>query len=254
MRKMNPKTKILIGILVIGVLLVGGWWIWESQQKGPVVEECSLSLCDCKCHLKGQTPEELTGKICGINCLGEHGVKGCEFKEGNCFEVYLTEEESREIAENFVRNSSTYKFDGSDLEYLETITLRCPFCWEFIFEFKSDYPGYGDRTGKILAQVVTEHRIEVVVEKGNVVKAIIDEKWDELNNKFIAVDSPEYCEVDSDCVPEQCCHPTSCVNKKFAPNCGGIFCTEVCQGPIDCGAGKCVCMDNMCIIESTKVW
>lgn len=66
--------------------------------------------------------------------------------------------------------------------------------------------------------------------------------------------SRDYCIKDSDCIPEQCCHPTSCVNKEFAPDCSGIGCTMVCQGPIDCGAGKCVCKDNKCVVESTKTW
>ncbi|RLI88347.1 MAG: hypothetical protein DRO76_00555 [Candidatus Altiarchaeales archaeon] len=62
----------------------------------------------------------------------------------------------------------------------------------------------------------------------------------------------DQCTKDSDCVPEQCCHPTSCVNKRFAPNCSGIMCTMVCQGPIDCGAGRCVCKDNKCVVESLR--
>ena len=27
---MNLKTKFLIGILVIVIVLIGGWWIWNS--------------------------------------------------------------------------------------------------------------------------------------------------------------------------------------------------------------------------------
>ncbi len=34
---MNPKTKLLIGILVVGILTVGGWWIWSHVQ--PVIDE-----------------------------------------------------------------------------------------------------------------------------------------------------------------------------------------------------------------------
>lgn len=66
----------------------------------------------------------------------------------------------------------------------------------------------------------------------------------------IVEDNKKYfCEKNSDCVPEQCCHPTSCINREFAPNCEGIFCTMVCKGPIDCGAGKCSCVNNKCIVE-----
>ena len=35
---MNSKTKISIGILIMGIVLVGGLWIWNSQQLGQVEE------------------------------------------------------------------------------------------------------------------------------------------------------------------------------------------------------------------------
>ena len=40
---------------------------------------------------------------------------------------------------------------------------------------------------------------------------------------------------DADCVPEQCCHPTSCINGGYKQVCT-MLCTNVCLGPIDCGA------------------
>jgi hypothetical protein len=56
------------------------------------------------------------------------------------------------------------------------------------------------------------------------------------------------CKEDSDCVPAECCHPRSFVNKKYGPNCGEIACTMNCEGPIDCGAGFPVCQEGMCVI------
>lgn len=62
-----------------------------------------------------------------------------------------------------------------------------------------------------------------------------------------------YCEKDSDCVEEQCCHPTSCVNREFKPNCQGIFCSEECKkDSMDCGCGHCSCLDNKCQVTWTK--
>lgn len=49
--------------------------------------ECTLSLCDCKCHPKGETREETDGVLCGINCLGEYGIEGCGLKNGECTEL-----------------------------------------------------------------------------------------------------------------------------------------------------------------------
>lgn len=66
------------------------------------------------------------------------------------------------------------------------------------------------------------------------------------------ISNEKYCEKDEDCVPAQCCHATDVVNKKFAPNCGGIFCTQECQSPLDCGCGEPICIDNQCSIKKTS--
>ena len=44
---MRFKIKVLVGILIIGIVLVGGWWIWSSLSKieGPIlVSELQLIL------------------------------------------------------------------------------------------------------------------------------------------------------------------------------------------------------------------
>ncbi len=58
-------------------------------------------------------------------------------------------------------------------------------------------------------------------------------------------DENQTCSVYSDCVPEQCCHPTSCINQTYKGVCTEL-CTNVCQGPIDCGAGHCGCVNGIC--------
>jgi len=55
------------------------------------------------------------------------------------------------------------------------------------------------------------------------------------------------CQTNEDCMPEQCCHPTSCINKAFQPNCSGIACTMECRPEtMDCGQGSCACIDSHC--------
>lgn len=97
---------LLILILLILILLVSG-----CTQKRPVttvttsivtttvpttsiqmtttIGECVVSLCDCKCHPKGTTIEETTGKLCGIDCKGTQNVTGCELVDNECQEVYV---------------------------------------------------------------------------------------------------------------------------------------------------------------------
>tara|TARA_Y100000310_G_scaffold138289_2_gene137248 strand:- start:47292 stop:48008 length:717 start_codon:yes stop_codon:yes gene_type:complete len=58
----------------------------------------------------------------------------------------------------------------------------------------------------------------------------------------------QQCKEDNDCVPAECCHPRYVVNKKYAPQCEGIACTESCEGPLDCGAGHPACEKGICVI------
>lgn len=54
------------------------------------------------------------------------------------------------------------------------------------------------------------------------------------------------CQTSSDCVPAQCCHSTSCINKNYKSVCN-VLCTNICQpGTMDCGQGYCDCVNNQC--------
>lgn len=55
------------------------------------------------------------------------------------------------------------------------------------------------------------------------------------------------CTLDSDCVAAQCCHPTSAVNKKYAPDCNDVACTMECSPKtLDCGQGEIKCLEGIC--------
>lgn len=99
----------------------------------------------------------------------------------------FTAEQSQQIAEQFVRSSPTFTYDGMEetLSLTESQTAGCPSCWEFTFAFDSRHAGYGDRTGQVLAQVITPHQVVVSVEEGEVISAIMDGKWDMLRQEMI---------------------------------------------------------------------
>lgn len=59
----------------------------------------------------------------------------------------------------------------------------------------------------------------------------------------------KYCEKNSDCVPNKCCHPNKVINKKFAPNCEGTICTTVCSSILDCREWKAICKNNACEVK-----
>lgn len=57
------------------------------------------------------------------------------------------------------------------------------------------------------------------------------------------------CVSDSDCTAAQCCHPTSAVNKAFAPDCSDTLCTMNCEpNTLDCGQGEIKCVNSKCAV------
>lgn len=112
-------------------------------------------------------------------------VKQGEAQQQGISEV--SEEESQEIAEEFVEDSPTFVFDGIEDSLLltDTLALQSPYCWQFVFEFDSSHVGYGDRTGLTLAEVITPHQAVVTVEQGEVTDAVLDGEWDMLSQETL---------------------------------------------------------------------
>ncbi|MBN1863051.1 MAG: hypothetical protein JW790_05350 [Dehalococcoidales bacterium] len=99
----------------------------------------------------------------------------------------ITQEMSRQVAEDFVRSSPTFSFDGIEpsLTLSETLIGKCPFCWLFVFDFDCSHPGYGDRSGLSLAQVITHHQASIVIEQLGIRSATIDDEWDMLTQTYL---------------------------------------------------------------------
>ncbi|WP_455367929.1 hypothetical protein [[Eubacterium] cellulosolvens] len=103
------------------------------------------------------------------------------------------EKEAFQIARDFVRNDPTFRFDGIEetLKHIETLQ-RCPYChlrnietYTFVFTFDSRHPGYGDRTGQVLATVITSHTANMTVYEDEVILAIMDGRWDMISQEII---------------------------------------------------------------------
>jgi hypothetical protein len=106
---------------------------------------------------------------------------------GQSCRAQYTEEANREIAEEFVQKSPTFIYDGMEesLELVETLYPDIENAWTFVYRFESRHAGYGDRTGQMLAQVITPHEAVITVEQGEIKSAIMDEKWDMINQKML---------------------------------------------------------------------
>ena len=99
----------------------------------------------------------------------------------------ITEEVSRQIAEDFVMNSPTYRFDGlpESFAYSESEILKSPYSRQFMYTFESRDAGYGNRADMMLAQVITPHTALITVVQGKVDDAVLDGKWDMLKQQEI---------------------------------------------------------------------
>jgi len=91
-----------------------------------------------------------------------------------------------ELALEFVRHSPTYLFDGihGTVKVTDTVIMESyPVQYVLIIEFDSRHAGFGDRTGQILAQVISSHTARVLVVDGEVVAATLDDVWDMVSQE-----------------------------------------------------------------------
>lgn len=137
----------------------------------------------------------------------------------SCSEYSLTtEEKAMGAAEAFMRESTTFAYDGSDLGLLDSNTLRCNDCRIFIYGFISTSEGYGEKTQEEGGEQVY-HQTSVVVQGTEVIQAITDNVWNEIRQRpiqdyeiiegermsrlpvyYCAEPRPENCVVEEDAV------------------------------------------------------
>jgi len=102
---------------------------------------------------------------------------------------YAEDEVSINPAKMWVFESSpTYTFSGYDLIQEGEVLKTEEGSEEYTFTFKSGYLGYGDRTAEedsLIEEEVT-HTIKLTVnENEGVIKAIIDDVYDDLNSQML---------------------------------------------------------------------
>ena len=98
--------------------------------------------------------------------------------------------EAIDIAQGFITTTPTFAFDGikdsvGSIPPLQ-VSKTDPPQYVLQFSFDSSHAGYGDRTGQVLAQVITPHVIEITVSDKKVISAVVDKSWDELHQVSMA--------------------------------------------------------------------
>lgn len=89
---MKNKKLIALFLIVIVIILAIVIYVKPTNVKLCLKDEhCQLSLCDCKCHTNGFTPERLSHfpeiSVCGVNCFGIYNVTGCKCVNYRCVEI-----------------------------------------------------------------------------------------------------------------------------------------------------------------------
>ena len=93
-----------------------------------------------------------------------------------------------EIANEFVLSSPTFAFDGMEdtLEFGPIMILESfPEQYQIEATFTSSHGGYGDRADQVVTQALTPHIMSILISEGEVISAVTDDKWDELNNQYV---------------------------------------------------------------------
>ena len=99
------------------------------------------------------------------------------------------EKRAMEVVEAYVKNTPTYQYDGIDrsLQLVEiNPSAECATCIELTYVFQSRAGGYGDRTGKIVTQVITDHTVVETVNSAQVTTAVMDSRWDMIAQQATA--------------------------------------------------------------------
>ena len=104
---------------------------------------------------------------------------------------------------SLLRNSTTFQFDGIEESLTVSKVTRLvnepptqEFFWVVEVAFVSAHPGHGNRSGMILAQVITEHGAVVSLDGlGNVITALCDREWDILGDKEVLRTSTTFIAV-----------------------------------------------------------
>jgi len=171
------------------------WSVKDNVASLGVVREHSLELTSDEWTITVShpiaPPENAVYKVVVFNPkLGWHW-KGTVEPDGSVKELsafkQITEEESLKAAEEFVKNSPTFAFDGIEgtLRLTDTVGAPSRYYWIFSFEFDSERAGYGDRTGKPIAHTRKSHQAQVYVKQGEVSGALMDNYWDMVNQKVL---------------------------------------------------------------------
>ncbi|HSA98369.1 MAG TPA: hypothetical protein VLF17_04750 [Candidatus Nitrosotenuis sp.] len=134
----------------------------------------------------------ISAAVIGIIIVGAAGVYFVPAQSTLTMIPITPEEQAKNdalgVAQKYIVTSPTFAFDGlhntldtEDISVMESDPIQ----YKIRIAFDSANVGFGDRTGQMLAQVITHHKMDIIVSEGNVISAVTDETWDELNHQYV---------------------------------------------------------------------
>jgi major membrane immunogen (membrane-anchored lipoprotein) len=143
-------------------------------------------------------------------------IIGCETQENQDVKDY-TLEDSKEVAQLFILNSPTYASSGKNIQLVDEKSLRCDYCYVFIFSFEAS--GYGSAP-EITTEQSWQQIMSVVVKQGKVVQANINNKWDEIKQKEIPIQDKDNIDLNPTIKVFHCLDSEQECSNKQNPVCG----------------------------------
>jgi len=123
---------------------------------------------------------------CGLKLVSQPGDKAISNNVGTPGDTVTQQIGGRGIAEKWIQdNAPTYKFDGENLQFMQSVALRCAegsMSYEFTFDARNG--GYGNRVNEALDGLKTAHTISATVKDDTVTSVITDGRYDEMTGQF----------------------------------------------------------------------
>jgi hypothetical protein len=98
----------------------------------------------------------------------------------------FTKESAVKSASDFLTREATYKFDGMQ-GTMTADAQKVGDVYVVTADFTSRQAGFGDRTGMMMADVLTTHKCVITVDQNSkIISAIMDGQWDMIKQQMIS--------------------------------------------------------------------
>jgi hypothetical protein len=137
---------------------------------------------------------------CGLKLVTQPGATGTGGSDQSPTNNTVVQQiGGRAVAEKWIADSAlTYKFDGENLQFMQSVSAKCADAMLYEFTFDSRNGGYGNRVNEALDGIKVTHTIRVTVQQDKVISAVTDDKYNEVTGQFGAL--PEDTAVQEKCL------------------------------------------------------